>query len=122
MRWSKIYPNSPLALSHKLIVIQQINEIISTGGDASKDEVILAILILACHDVINFTEEKKKPFNSPLKKTAWLNIYGNLRQSPEHAKAVMELVALRGGIKSLNLPGLAEIIAGQVNLIQIFYP
>ena len=110
LRWSKISPNSPLALSHKLKAIQKIREVISSGNEAARDEVILAILIIASNEVINVTEEKKKPFNSPLTKVQWLNIYGNIRPDLDHLKAVSALICLKGGIESLNLHGLAEII------------
>lgn len=58
------------------------------------------------------TEEKRKPFNSPLKTTQWLNVYGNIEYVPEHMKAVMDLVNLRGGIEEIKLRGLAETIVG----------
>jgi hypothetical protein len=113
MRQSKIFFNSQLALSHKLIVIQNIRDAVLTGGEeASRDEVLLAIVILATHDIVDVAEEKQMPFNSPLKKAQWLNFYGKIREVPEHVKAITDIVRLRGGIKSLKLPGLTEIIAG----------
>jgi hypothetical protein len=112
-RRSKIFFKSPLALSHKLIVIQKIRDTILTGGEeASRDEVLLAIVILATHDITNVAEEKKMPFNSPLKKAQWLNFYGKSHEVPEHVKAITDIISLRGGIKSIKLPGLTEIIAG----------
>ncbi|PMD44709.1 hypothetical protein L207DRAFT_579639 [Hyaloscypha variabilis F] len=114
MRQSKIFFNSQLALSHKLIVIQNIRDAVLTGGEeASRDEVLLAIVILATHDIVDVAEEKQMPFNSPLKKAQWLNFYGKIREVPEHVKAITDIVRLRGGIKSLKLPGLTEIIAGR---------
>ncbi|KAE9381124.1 hypothetical protein N431DRAFT_320644 [Stipitochalara longipes BDJ] len=114
MRRSKIFFNSPLALSHKLIVIQKIRDTILAGGEeASRDEVLLAIVILATHDIANVAKEGKMPFNSPLKKAGWLNFYGKTHEVPEHAKAITDIIGLRGGIKSLKLPGLIEILAGR---------
>jgi hypothetical protein len=110
MRHSKIYPDSPQALSHKLIVIQKLNEYISKNKNASRDEVILAILVLSSHETMNVTEEKRKPFNSPLKTAQWLNVYGNIQYVPEHMKAVLNLVNSRGGIENLKLHGLGETI------------
>ena len=111
MRRSEIFFNSPLALSHKLIAIQKIKEAIPSGDEISRDEVILAILILASHDIVNVTK-RREPFNSPLQHLSWLNVYGNITQVPEHLKAIMDLISLRGGIENLKLNGLAEIIAG----------
>ena len=69
-------------------------------------------MILATHDITNVAEEKKMPFNSPLKKAQWLNFYGKTNEVPEHVKAITDIIDLRGGIKTLKLPGLTEIIAG----------
>ena len=110
MRWNTIYPNSPTALSHKLMVIQQLNMILSNPKEAYKDEVILAILILASHEARDKSEDKARPFNSPLMAAQWLNVYGNIQYVPEHMKAVMDLIAARGGLENLKLHGLAETI------------
>jgi hypothetical protein len=113
MRCSQIYPNSPQAISHKLVVIKKLNEVIGDGSEfSSSDEVILAILILASHEILKVTEEDRKPFNSPLKRAQWLNIYGNIKYVPEHRKAVLDLLNQRGGLEALKLPGLAETIVG----------
>ena len=111
LRCSQIYPNAPQALSHKLIVFRRLNEVIGDGSEfSSSDEVILAILILASHETLKVTEEKRKPFNSPLKRVQWLNVYGNIAYVPEHRKAVLDLLNIRGGLEALRLPGLAETI------------
>lgn len=115
MRLSTIYPNSPIALTHKLVVIEQLNMIMSNPIEAQKDEVILAILILASHEARDQTENKIKPFDSPLMSAQWLNVYGNIQYVPAHMKAVMELIAIRGGIEHLKLHGLAEtIVCGDI--------
>jgi hypothetical protein len=72
------------------------------------DEVILAIAGLASHEVVNVTEEKIKPFSSPLQSAGLLNTYGGLQMVPEHRNAVLRLITLRGGIENLRLNGLAE--------------
>jgi hypothetical protein len=111
MRWGKIFPDSPCALSHKLAVIQRVKEAFSNGEDISRDEVILAILILSSHDLAT-VPRKREPFTPPLQSGSWLNIYGNTQQVPEHIQVVMSLVSLRGGVENLRLKGLAEIIGG----------
>ena len=88
--------------------IRQLQEVISNGRDVLTDEVILAIAGLACHEVVNFTKEKVKPFNSPLQRAGLLDTYGGMQVIPEHREAVLRLVALRGGIENITLPGLAE--------------
>ena len=59
---------------------------------------------------MNVAEEKRKPFSSPLKTIQWLNVYGNIEYVPEHMKAVLDLVTLRGGIENIEMRGLAETI------------
>ena len=117
MRWSRVFPDSPVAISHKLAVIQKIREAILLGEDIARDEVILAILLLCWHDLGNATR-KKEPFNSPLQSGSWLNVYGYAQQVPAHMKAVMTLVGLRGGVENLKLKGLAETVLGYVDVPQ----
>jgi hypothetical protein len=112
LRTSKIFPNSPQALSHKLKVIQKLREIMNDPEEAHRDEVILAILVLSSHEAMIPIKPGGNPFNSPLKSAQWLNIYGNIIYVPEHMKAVLDLINMRGGLDRLELHGLAEVIAG----------
>ena len=111
LRFSKIYPNKPLSLSHKLVVIRKVNECFSDLDVASRDEVILAILILASHEAINRPAGKDNPFNSPLKNAQWLNIYSAVSHVREHMDAVLSLVTRRGGLENIKLFGLADVIS-----------
>lgn len=81
MRRSETFFKSPLALSHKLIVIQTIRDAVLRGDDeATRDEVLLAVVILATHDIENVVEEMKRvPFVSPLQKSPVAQF---LRQRP----------------------------------------
>jgi hypothetical protein len=110
LRSSQIYPNKPLSLSHKLVVIQKLNDCFRDPNVASRDEVILAILILASHEAMNMSAGKENPFNSPPKNAQWLNIYSTITYMPEHMKAVDELVTSRGGLENIRMFGLAEVI------------
>lgn len=112
LRTSRIFPNSPQALSHKLVVIQKLKEIMNDPGKAQRDEVILAILVLSSHESTDPSRVRSNPFVSPLKNAQWLNIYGNIAYVPEHMKAVLDLITIRGGLEKLELHGLAETIAG----------
>lgn len=112
LRSNEIHPNAPVALSHKLAVIQQLNKALSDPTERLRDEIILAILILSSHEVMDLSGTKVSPFVSPLKSMQWLNVYGNIRNVHEHLKAVMDLVTLRGGVESLGLYGLAEVLIG----------
>jgi len=110
IRGSRTYCNSVQALAYKVEGIRQLNEVISNGKEALTDEVILTIIRLASHEFVNFTEEKRKPFNSPLQRAGLLDTYGGLQIVPGHMDAIIKLVDLRGGIENLTLPGLAEAL------------
>jgi hypothetical protein len=109
MRWSNIFPNAPEPLSHKLIVIQKLNQALSDPHQALRDEIILAILILASEVFIS-KKGNGSPFNSPLRSLRWLNMYGNYKPVPQHVKALADIITMRGGLETLELYGLAEII------------
>lgn len=107
---SRRYAPNHLKHSHKVFVIQKLNSFISETRSDWPEEVILAILILATHEKLNAIEEKNKPFDSPLKRVQWKNVYGNSKYVPEHMKVVVELVNRKGGLENLKLIGLAETI------------
>jgi hypothetical protein len=111
MRWSNTFPNALEPLSHKLIVIQKLNQALSNPCQATGDEIILAILILASEVFIS-KKGNSSPFNSPLRSLRWLNMFGNHKPVPQHAKAVGDIIKIRGGLETLELYGLAEIIVG----------
>jgi hypothetical protein len=110
VRLSKFTGNSPTILSYKQTIFRILSEIIREGNDTSRDEVILAIFTLSSHEIMPLIEEKRTPFNSPLKKLQFLNIYGSIQFVPEHMKACLELIELKGGIEKIQLPGLAECL------------
>lgn len=111
MRTQNIYPNAPKPLEHKLIVIQSLNKALSDPKLATRDEIILAILILASQEVFISKRGPRTPFNSPLKSLGLLNVYGCFKFVEQHSKAVAEIVMMRGGLENLELYGLAWIIS-----------
>ncbi|RDW65955.1 hypothetical protein BP6252_09590 [Coleophoma cylindrospora] len=128
LRWSKIFPDSPRALSHKITVLEKLKEAIGDPKQALRDEVIMAIIILASHEAIDVGKSTKTPFQSPLSHTLWIDVYGSMNYVPEHIKAISDLVALKGGLEKVEFRGLAEIIAlsdviSATNLLsKPFYP
>ena len=108
IRGHRAYDKNVQGLSYKVEGIRQLNEVISNGNEAVTDEVILGIAGLATHEVVNFTGERTKPFNSPLQQAGLLHTYGGLQIVPEHREAFLKLISLRGGIESLKLTGLSE--------------
>jgi hypothetical protein len=115
LRWSKFFPDSAHALSHKLTVMHKLKELISKDGKLHFEDLIVAILMLACHedvDTSSITEAEKKhwPFNDPLGRGKWLNMYSGVRVVPEHRKALVDVVNLGGGLESIKLHGLTDLV------------
>jgi hypothetical protein len=112
LRSSTIYPNAPTPLFHKTIVIQKLKEALSDPDprQALTDEVIVGILALATQEVYMTKDEKPSPFIAPLPDLGWLNIYTNFKIVPQHAKAIADIIAIRGGLETIKLYKLAEII------------
>lgn len=108
LRGSKIHHDSPQTLSYKVNAIRFLNKVLSGGTKAITDEVILTVIGLAAHEVMPLTPQNPKPFNSPLKNAGGMDFYSVTKDAPEHMEAVRMLVALRGGLDNLKLPGLAE--------------
>jgi hypothetical protein len=115
LRWSKFFPDSPHALSHKLTVMHKVKELISKDSKLYFEDLIVAILILACHEELDtspITEAEKKhwPFKDPLGRGKWLNMYSGVRVIPEHRKALVDIVNFGGGLESIKLYGLADLV------------
>ncbi|KAH8598194.1 hypothetical protein B0O99DRAFT_739028 [Bisporella sp. PMI_857] len=104
--------NSPSALAHKQVVIQQLNTLLKDPEEAYKDEIILAIVLLSSdpEPERDGNEGNFTPFVSPLRKAQWLDFYGKIRSSNEHMKALDNIIAARGGLENLRLYGLADTI------------
>ncbi|KAE9374855.1 hypothetical protein N431DRAFT_405887 [Stipitochalara longipes BDJ] len=108
LRGSEIQYDSPQALSYKVNSIRLLNEVLSDGRKAITDEVILTVMGLAAHEILTVTQQNPKPFNSPLKDAGGMAFYSATKDVPEHMEAIKKLIALRGGLENLKLPGLAE--------------
>jgi hypothetical protein len=116
LRSSTISPNAPTPLFHKTIVIQKLKEALSDPDprQALTDEVIVGILVLATQEVFMTNDETPNPFISPLQDLGWLNIYSNFKIVPQHAKAIADIIAIRGGLETIKLYKLAEIIIAYI--------
>jgi len=108
LRGPKREIDSLQTLSYKVNAIRLLNDVLSDGSKAITDEVILTVVGLAAHDVLPITPLNPKPFNSPLKNAGGLAFYSVAADAPEHMEAIKTLIALRGGLDNLKLPGLAE--------------
>jgi hypothetical protein len=108
VRYGHIFPNSPRALHHKLIVISKLNEMMANGAGILRDDILLAVLILACNENRDEDDERRSPFNSPLQNLQLHNFYGNTKGVSEHGQAIVKILQLGGGLETLQLPGLID--------------
>jgi len=79
------------------------------------DDVILAVLALSANEIEtvanNVKERVLSPFHSPLKSVQWLDVYGSISHVKAHVEAMRILIDQKGGLKQIQLEGLAEIVA-----------
>jgi hypothetical protein len=96
--------------------MHKLKELISGDSKPYFEELIVAILMLACHEEMDtspMTEAEKKkhwPFNDPLGRGKWLNMYSGVRVIPEHMKGLVDVVNLGGGLESIKLHGLTDLV------------
>ena len=115
LRCSKFFPDSPHTLSHKLTVMHKVKELISKDNKLYFEDLVLAILMLACHEEVDTSamieaEKKHWPFNNPLGRGKWLNMYSGIRVVPQHRKALVDIVNWGGGLENIKLYGLADLV------------
>jgi hypothetical protein len=92
---------------------KMINKAIQDPARAVSDAVILSVLCMATNrpDESVWHENVRSPFQPPLRSLQWLDIYGSLSPNLVHVNGLRQLVALRGGLESIDLPGLASMIS-----------
>ncbi|KAI9822667.1 MAG: hypothetical protein M1827_000386 [Pycnora praestabilis] len=92
--------------------IRQLNVHLSDAAKSTSDEVILTILAIARNDMKEGdTFDSYTPFQSPLTSAGCLNSYGKWTCPEVHARALIRIVTLRGGLEKLELTGLARSIS-----------
>ncbi|KAL2797407.1 hypothetical protein BJX66DRAFT_297761 [Aspergillus keveii] len=95
-------------------VISRMNGILQDPLQAASDAVILTVLCLATNlynGPSTDEETSSSPFYAPLRSLQWLDIYGRLSPHPVHQAGLLQLIALRGGLEKIELPGLAAVIS-----------
>ncbi|KIW34067.1 uncharacterized protein PV07_00867 [Cladophialophora immunda] len=97
--------------------ISLINKALRDPNNAITDAVIVSVLALATNawdlTLQRFqTQPATQPIFDPLLKSLqWLDVYGLLSAHPIHAAGLVQLIALRGGLKNIQTNGLAAIIS-----------
>ncbi len=107
--------DNPIRLYHKIQTVRLLKEELEHPGTLRVDEIILAILALSANEIETVANNIKKkvpsPFHSPLTSVQWLDVYGRVSHIKAHVLAMRCLVDQKGGLESLELEGLAEVIA-----------
>ena len=99
-----------MRLSYKTQTIKLVNEMLSNLDKEVPDELLAAVLVLASQGPCVGAGEVSR-FKSPLASAQCLDHQGNLAFEPEHARGMVALVHLKGGLHNIKMRGIAEIIA-----------
>lgn len=100
---------SPEMIYCHLEAVKGINQSIQRDPIACSDDTMLAVLALAVSGPAANIEPRRSPSQGPLKALQALDVYGGaLETVAPHAAGVMKMVAMRGGLKNLKLPGLPQ--------------
>jgi hypothetical protein len=99
-----------MRLSYKTQTIKLVNEMLSNLDKEVPDDLLSAVLVLASQGP-RVGAFEKSPFESPLATAQCLNHQGNLAFEPAHARGMVALVRLKGGLQNVKMLGIAEIIA-----------
>jgi len=107
--------DNPIRLYHKIQTMRLLKEELEHPEKICLDDVILAILALSANEIEtvanNIKEKTLSPFNSPLTSVQWLDVYGSISHIKTHVLAMRNLIDQRGGLESIQLNGLAEVVA-----------
>jgi hypothetical protein len=93
-----------------------INEDLRDADTMCADSTLLSVLALAYYQPRNYSERSgappARPKQGPMDSLRLLNIHrGPIGKVSIHAKALSRLVALRGGLHDMNLPGLESMMS-----------
>jgi hypothetical protein len=99
-----------MRLSYKTQTIKLVNEMLSNLDKDVPDDLLAAVLVLASQGP-RVGAVEKSPFESPLATAQCLDHQGNLAFEPEHARGLVALVRLKGGLQNMKMLGMDEIVA-----------
>jgi hypothetical protein len=107
--------DNPVRLYHKIQTMRLLQEELKHPEKMDFDDMILAILALSANEIetiANNIKEKKirSPFSSPLTSVQWLDVYGSISHIEAHVNAMRNLIDQRGGLETIELEGLAEVV------------
>lgn len=109
---------SSQVLKRKLLYVEMesaraVNQALESPGRPITDSLILSALCMANNSSGEpiTPSQRMLPFRAPLRELQWLNIYAMNTSNVAHQAGLYHLIQLRGGLKSIKLPGLAAILS-----------
>ncbi|KIV80502.1 hypothetical protein PV11_07998 [Exophiala sideris] len=100
-----------IRLSHKTETIKLVNQQLRSLDGPASDALIMAVAILAIHGSRDETEYPEVHPPSPLASAQNVHVYGNMINDEQHTQAILLLIEQKGGLESLELFGMADIMA-----------
>ena len=105
-------PDGSELVSCHSVTVQEINDKIRNTSTACDDDNIIAVLALAFHGSVRIDDSPSSPSQGPLKALQVLDIYGGaLDTVPMHEDGLAKMLAIRGSLANLAMPGLAPQIS-----------
>lgn len=118
LRLSKSYGSFTSAAQNMLKILEanaisNVNNAIQDPDRATSDATILSVVCLANNKLDDSIWQRSvfSPFQAPLRRLQWLDIYGRLLPNPVHQAGLAQIIAVKGGLKKIQLPGLASVIS-----------
>jgi hypothetical protein len=75
------------------------------------DDHLMVITGLAVHDSADVPRDSTNVFNPPFVEVGWLNIISRMNWSDTHLVMMYRIVGLKGGLCSIKMVGLSDIIS-----------
>lgn len=97
-------------------LLQAINSVMSDVMTACSDSTLFTVLALSTHDPTNtwsgMTIPRHRPNQGPLKMLKQLHVHGGpIDTYTVHFDAFLRLLAMRGGISRISLPGFSWLLS-----------
>ncbi|KAJ5929817.1 hypothetical protein N7454_006767 [Penicillium verhagenii] len=88
-----------------------INRAVHDPSRAISDAILLSVVCMAHHAAPTEIKIQSTPFHPPFQQLQWLDVYGCLAPNVIHVQGLVQLLKLRGGIRNVQLPGLAATLS-----------
>lgn len=92
--------------------IKLINQAIRDPTRATSDAFLLSVICMAHHQAQEdkLQLHRRTPFNPPLQRLQWVNVYGCLPPNIVHIQGLVQLVKMRGGLRNIKTVGIGPTL------------